>query len=398
MPSIDTCSRPGTVSLAALVILALVPTPAWSFHTETHCQEKDRCSTDAQCSDRDPCTLDSCVPAVDTGRGEGCCSHDAITPCLDTFLCLDVEASEPVGPARARHVRITDPLEDLRFGVGDLREVCAPADRDGAGVHDPGTRLDRYQIVPVGARATPLAANGVKAETSLGAVLVDIVGSDRLFVPAANDRAAPNIPNRDSRDHFKCYDVKPSSNMAKPPESLQLTLANQLIEAPKAFVVIRPSRLCTAADLNGEGYGNACGALLCYAVEAASKKPRFSRMKGLSIHDRFGSHHVDALREGEVCLPAVVNDRTCLPRGFACETNFDCKTGYCVDGVCCGTACDAACYACIGSLTGEPHGTCAPIAAGGASDTAPVSLCGGSTGCTSGPCACDGLGHCTAGH
>lgn len=401
MPSIGTSSHRRTVALVVLALLALVPAPSWSFHSETHCQGKDRCRTAAECNDRDPCTIDSCVPAVDIGRDEGCCSHEAITPCVDTFLCFDVGAPAPPGPAKARHVRVTDQLEDLRFVVSELEEVCTPADRDGAGVHDPVIHLDRYRIVPARPRTTPVTAKGVKVETALGAVVVDVGvgggGGNNLFVPATNDRATPPIPDGGSRDHFKCYDVKPSGTTANVPEGPRLTLASELTGAPKAFVVTRPARLCTAADLDAKGYRDACGALLCYAVTESGQPPRLSWMKGTSAYDRFGLHQVETMRAGEVCLPAVVNDRTCVPRGFACETNLDCRTGYCVDGVCCETACDAACYACVGSLTGEPHGTCAPIAARGASDTAPASLCGGSTGCTSGPCACDGLGHCTAG-
>lgn len=396
MPSLGTCARAGAVSLAVLAVLALVPGPAWSFHSETHCQGKDLCRTAAECNDRDPCTLDTCVFAVDSGRDEGCCSHDATTPCLDTFLCFDVEASQPPDAAPASHLRVTDPFEDLQFGVSELRQVCTPADRDGAGVHDPVIHLDRYRIVPARPRATSITANGVKVETARGGSVVDVVGSDSLLVPATNDRAAPATLDGGRRAHFKCYDVKPSDGAANAPQGPPLTLASHFTGLPKAFVVTRPSRLCTAADLDAKGYRDACGALLCYAV-TSDEPPRLARMEGTSTRDRFGLHRLDAIREGEVCLPAIVNDRSCVPRGFACETNLDCTTGYCVDGVCCETACDAACYACVGSLTGEPHGTCAPIAARGASDAAPTTLCGGSTGCTASPCACDGLGHCTAG-
>jgi hypothetical protein len=51
--------------------------------------------------------------------------------------------------------------------------------------------------------------------------------------------------------------------------------------------------------------------------------------------------------------------------GQACTSVSDCVSGFCVDGVCCATACAQACQACRGDLTnGQPDGTCAPVANG----------------------------------
>src|SRR6185295_9845556 len=36
-----------------------------------------------------------------------------------------------------------------------------------------------------------------------------------------------------------------------------------------------------------------------------------------------------------------------LSQGSACAGNTDCSTGYCVDGVCCDTACNGVCVTCI---------------------------------------------------
>jgi len=51
--------------------------------------------------------------------------------------------------------------------------------------------------------------------------------------------------------------------------------------------------------------------------------------------------------------------------GSACSSNFPCETGFCVDGVCCESACgDGAddCMACASSATGQADGVCAPLA------------------------------------
>jgi hypothetical protein len=49
------------------------------------------------------------------------------------------------------------------------------------------------------------------------------------------------------------------------------------------------------------------------------------------------------------------------PNGDACVTGTECASNYCVDGVCCGTACTATCYACSAAKTGGTSGTCAAI-------------------------------------
>ncbi|HYJ08112.1 MAG TPA: hypothetical protein VEX18_03865, partial [Polyangiaceae bacterium] len=52
------------------------------------------------------------------------------------------------------------------------------------------------------------------------------------------------------------------------------------------------------------------------------------------------------------------------PDGQPCSASAECASRECVDEVCCDTACDGVCQACVGSSTGEPDGTCAPIASG----------------------------------
>jgi hypothetical protein len=67
--------------------------------------------------------------------------------------------------------------------------------------------------------------------------------------------------------------------------------------------------------------------------------------------------------------------------GAACDTGSDCDTGYCVDGVCCESACDATCFKCaLGS------GACLPVPAG-AGDPLAADPCAA-------PLACDGAGLC----
>jgi hypothetical protein len=62
-----------------------------------------------------------------------------------------------------------------------------------------------------------------------------------------------------------------------------------------------------------------------------------------------------------------------LGQGTGCTAPDQCGTGFCVDGVCCGTACTSTCTACSGALTGGADGTCADVAA----NTDPKNQCGG---------------------
>jgi hypothetical protein len=50
--------------------------------------------------------------------------------------------------------------------------------------------------------------------------------------------------------------------------------------------------------------------------------------------------------------------------GANCLSPIGCASGWCVDGVCCGSICDGTCEACAQSSTGVASGTCAPIQAG----------------------------------
>jgi hypothetical protein len=77
--------------------------------------------------------------------------------------------------------------------------------------------------------------------------------------------------------------------------------------------------------------------------------------------------------------------------GQTCSDNIMCKTGSCVDGVCCTSACTTACYACSNTLTGVADGTCAPVKVA----TDPKNSCkdDGSPTCLNNGL-CDGAGAC----
>jgi hypothetical protein len=116
--------------------------------------------------------------------------------------------------------------------------------------------------------------------------------------------------------------------------------------------------------------------------------------------------------DGEYTTPPVIGPRTLaatfkLALAGACGTASDCHSGFCVDGVCCESACPGQCEACDVSghagactpVSGDPHGTRAACAGDGtacdgACDGVLASACaypGASTACRPASCA-DGTG------
>jgi hypothetical protein len=91
-------------------------------------------------------------------------------------------------------------------------------------------------------------------------------------------------------------------------------------------------------------------------------------------------------------------------QGVTCAANADCASGFCVDGVCCNTACNGTCEACSEVKTGQADGTCASVLDG----TDPGADCPGAYACVHGGCAvtcggcsdtmnCTSDGYCVAG-
>jgi hypothetical protein len=88
---------------------------------------------------------------------------------------------------------------------------------------------------------------------------------------------------------------------------------------------------------------------------------------------------------GHPCVSGSCGKR---PNGVSCQTENDCLSGFCVDQVCCSSACSGACLEC--NQTGS-KGHCAAVLAG-----LPDSACGGGDPTTCGKTGlCDGFGSCT---
>jgi MYXO-CTERM domain-containing protein len=119
---------------------------------------------------------------------------------------------------------------------------------------------------------------------------------------------------------------------------------------------------------------------------------------GTMVTGRY-SHTASAIAGGKILVAAGHSTVTIpnaevfglLAAGVACAASEECLSGFCVDGVCCSTACTAPCQACSTGKTGAANGTCANVTVGTDPDNdctaQPPSSCG-----TDGMC--DGAGAC----
>lgn len=98
-------------------------------------------------------------------------------------------------------------------------------------------------------------------------------------------------------------------------------------------------------DLDGDGYiAAACGGTDCEDGNAAIN-PGTPEICGDGLDNN--------------CVGGV--DEGCLGLGEPCEAPDECETGFCVQQVCCDTACDGPNQSCQGFDTGQPDGTCGII-------------------------------------
>ena len=74
--------------------------------------------------------------------------------------------------------------------------------------------------------------------------------------------------------------------------------------------------------------------------------------------------------------------------GEACLSGEECASGFCVDGVCCGSSCDGKCQGCAEAVTGALDGTCAGLPVGTGDPAFPECSAGG-CGKVQGWCSCE---------
>jgi hypothetical protein len=126
------------------------------------------------------------------------------------------------------------------------------------------------------------------------------------------------------------------------------------------------------------------------AAGSASAPPCGSRCDGLSPECPTCGSDADCIA-GYYCDAGSSYCHLIEAEGRPCTADRGCQSGFCVDGVCCISACVQSCYACSQQETGQPDGTCQPVTAG----EDPDNECARSEASTCGQDgACDGAGAC----
>ena len=82
-------------------------------------------------------------------------------------------------------LQVADAFESGAVRVTKPLDVCPPADKNGEGIVDAMTHLDRYQIAPVAGAPAHVKQTGVRVVNQFGEVYVDTLKADSLLVPAA---------------------------------------------------------------------------------------------------------------------------------------------------------------------------------------------------------------------
>ena len=173
---------------------------------------------------------------------------------LDDFLCYGAKltrGSPKFAPARG--LRMTDALDGTAFDVKKPIALCAPADKDGNGIGDADTSLERYRIrsATVARRASSKPRGGSRRRSA------------RCRSTCSGPISCSSRPRRRRRPaHRARYDrrrrlqVLPGAHHAKDAEAALRSASEadrHALEPSRRFKAKSPSRLCVATgeDLPG---------------------------------------------------------------------------------------------------------------------------------------------------
>lgn len=87
-----------------------------------------------------------------------------------------------------------------------------------------------------------------------------------------------------------------------------MALDDQFTGAPKQFDLKKPKRVCLAADVDAAEVRDPASRILCYQAKPAAGQPKHAKRTGLFVEGGFGAGQLDALKEGELCVPSEVSD------------------------------------------------------------------------------------------
>lgn len=239
---------------------------------------------------------------------------------VDPFVCYaSRRTSRTPAFAEIGGVTIATPIDQAplapAYRVRRERTLCAPTEIEGASPLDAETHLAGYELRVESGEET--RQDFLRVDTRFGRVWLKGRGANALLTPAAvSDTGPPPAPADDEHDldSYRCERVKKARGAPKFAKGLTVatrdSFGHELLHR-----LLRPSRLCLAAEVDGVGPKDPAGAyrdLLCYRAKPAPGQGSLPRISGLETADLFGALTVDAVRAAEVCAPATVSVHSSL--------------------------------------------------------------------------------------
>jgi hypothetical protein len=145
----------------------------------------------------------------------------------------------------------------------------------------------------------------VRGETitnQFGTTVVDLVRRERLMVPTVT---LPNGP-APFVGHFQCYSIKRSRGTAKFTRVPGVNVIDRF--GSHSATLLRPRSLCVPVDKNGEDPAvvDAADHLLCYRA----RTPRFGIRQNFFADNQLGAQQLDLIRRMELCVPSIRGSTT----------------------------------------------------------------------------------------
>ena len=216
-----------------------------------------------------------------------------VLPGLDHFLCYRTNRRQTID------VTLAD-----RFDAGQYRGrrghlMCTAADESGEGLSEPDTHLQAYQI-----RGSHARQNGLQVTNDFGSFSFDTKRTASVLVPSSLGQpggAIPPLPDPTSLvDHYRCLKSVPTRRTPKFPRGINVQIEDAF--GTRTLRLLRPSDVCVATDMNGQGLKDPDTHLMCYKVQS---KPR-TKVNDVPVTDAFGSAVIDLKGEAELCIPSEI--------------------------------------------------------------------------------------------
>jgi len=138
-------------------------------------------------------------------------------------------------------------------------------------------------------------------DNQFGTIRIAVVKPTLLFVPSAKSLTDPPAPLADPGvDRFQCYRVRGGRTRVA-----GVQIVDQF--GTLTVNVRRPFRLCTAVDVNGQGFIEPAANLLCYMLVPTPGSPTFRGPSGqVFVNDDFGADAFTVNHTRELCVPSIV--------------------------------------------------------------------------------------------